>query len=502
MNQGNRNDRRHGGGHRNHHDKRRTLNFRDIGATLSGFDKLQFPKRPVKPLAVGRLLRSAAFEGLVADAKKIGNPKTVINFRMKKDRNVFGAHSVYLPLPNTDNVYDVTSSEVQVWLRKLLQVLASPTLEFPVLMHCKSGKDRTGVAVAAVLVALGYSDHYILEEFSITPRSNRSKLEKTLLDMRRQEIFSAIFIPEVVKPLVAATTITTTMTGLSGSSFDTKLASTGLPISFLDQKSSIELDVDLMGPYGYTLEQMMELAGLSVACAVYEKYSNLQKFGNVLIICGPGNNGGDGLVAARHLWHFGYRPYVVYPRKEAKTDFLKALQKQLAGLGVKIDTQMQDLNAYPLVIDSMFGFSFKGTPREPYGGIIEKINQSKSIVVCVDVPSGWHVEEGNISGKGIRNPDMLVSLTAPKVCAKQFNGRYHMLGGRFIPPGIATKYKLDLPSYPGSLQCVDISSCIPKEQGKEVTDASNETIIVMASVNPKFELGNSVSRILASSSTL
>jgi NAD(P)H-hydrate epimerase len=42
----------------------------------------------------------------------------------------------------------------------------------------------------------------------------------------------------------------------------------------------------------------MELAGLSVACAVQKEY--------VLIICGPGNNGGDGLVAARHLAHFGF----------------------------------------------------------------------------------------------------------------------------------------------------------------------------------------------------
>jgi hypothetical protein len=45
------------------------------------------------------------------------------------------------------------------------------------------------------------------------------------------------------------------------------------------------------------------------------------------------------------------------------------------------------------------------------------------------------VEEGDASGTGLR-PDMLVSLTAPKKCARHFRGRFHYLGGRFVPPAI------------------------------------------------------------------
>ena len=51
--------------------------------------------------------------------------------------------------------------------------------------------------------------------------------------------------------------------------------------------------------------QLMELAGLSVACSVAAEYS-LGAHKRVLVLAGPGNNGGDGLVAARHLHHFGY----------------------------------------------------------------------------------------------------------------------------------------------------------------------------------------------------
>ena len=60
-----------------------------------------------------------------------------------------------------------------------------------------------------------------------------------------------------------------------------------------------------MGPLGFSVDQLMELAGLSVACSVFAEYPP-SSHRRILVIAGPGNNGGDGLVAARHLYHFGY----------------------------------------------------------------------------------------------------------------------------------------------------------------------------------------------------
>ena len=65
------------------------------------------------------------------------------------------------------------------------------------------------------------------------------------------------------------------------------------------------IDEELMGPLGFSVDQLMELAGLSVACSLASEYPPASHK-RVLVIAGPGNNGGDGLVAARHLCHFGY----------------------------------------------------------------------------------------------------------------------------------------------------------------------------------------------------
>jgi len=81
--------------------------------------------------------------------------------------------------------------------------------------------------------------------------------------------------------------------------------------------------------------------------------------------------------------------------------------------------------------------------------------QSSCPVVSLDVPSGWNVEQGDVSGTGLR-PAMLVSLSLPKLCARGFQGR-HVLGGRFVPPPLAAKLNLCIPPYTGAQQWLDIT---------------------------------------------
>ncbi|KAI0495294.1 hypothetical protein KFK09_025444 [Dendrobium nobile] len=237
-------------------------------------------------------------------------------------------------------------------------------------------------------------------------------------------------------------------------------------ISYLTQKEAAEIDEILMGSLGFSVDQLMELAGLSVAASIAEVY-NSNDNGRVIVLCGPGNNGGDGLVAARHLYHFGYQPFICYPKRTAKPLY-SGLVTQLESLSIPfllVEDLPQNLSdRFDIIVDAMFGFSFHGAPRPPFDYLIQRIallndieknTRSSPAVISVDIPSGWHVEEGDINGEGII-PDMLVSLTAPKLCAKKFAGPHHFLGGRFVPPSIKDKFGLRLPAYPGTSMCVRI----------------------------------------------
>jgi len=67
--------------------------------------------------------------------------------------------------------------------------------------------------------------------------------------------------------------------------------------------------------------------------------------------------------------------------------------------------------------------------------------------------SGWDVEKGDVGGDGLQ-PNLLISLTAPKECAKFFKGQFHYLGLRVVPPALAAKFQIKLPQYPGTEQIV------------------------------------------------
>lgn len=240
------------------------------------------------------------------------------------------------------------------------------------------------------------------------------------------------------------------------SSTHTSSSSMAQSIKYLGQEEAQKIDQELFTEYGFSVDQLMELAGLSCAHAISRAYplsSLVRATPSLLVICGPGNNGGDGLVCARHLKLFGYEPSILYPKRPNKPLF-QGLTTQCEKMDIPFLSEMPEAKvidqAYNLVIDAIFGFSFAGAVREPFGSILEVLKGSTVPVASIDIPSGWDVEQGSPDGL---QPDMLISLTAPKRSAALFRGRYHFLGGRFVPRSLEERHKLHLPRYPGT-DCV------------------------------------------------
>lgn len=231
-------------------------------------------------------------------------------------------------------------------------------------------------------------------------------------------------------------------------------------MNYLSQSNAIALDQDLFNEYKFSVDQLMELAGLSVATAVARVYPP-SSYKSALVICGPGNNGGDGLVAARHMILFGYKVDVYYPKRTPKPLY-ENLLAQCEKFGVGFINNLLPPgnleNNYNILVDALFGFSFKPPVREALKPALDALISSGLPVCSVDIPSGWNVENGPESDDSLK-PDLLISLSAPKLCSKPeiLKNAKHYLGGRFLPPGIIEKYNLTLPNYPSQDQVVELS---------------------------------------------
>lgn len=237
-------------------------------------------------------------------------------------------------------------------------------------------------------------------------------------------------------------------------------------IKYLTQIEATNLDAELFSDYAFSVDQLMELAGLSVATAIAKSYPST-KYDKPIICCGPGNNGGDGLVCARHLSLFGYSPIVICP-KPGRVQLYQNLMKQCEKFEITTFNQVPSgslSSLGDLMIDAVFGFSYKPPNRSnEFAKLLNSMHRaSKDIpLISIDIPSGWNVENGDKDLEKEQldideelklpslKPECLVSLTAPKLCARYFTGKHHYLGGRFVPKSIREKYGLNLPDYPGT----------------------------------------------------
>jgi NAD(P)H-hydrate epimerase len=156
---------------------------------------------------------------------------------------------------------------------------------------------------------------------------------------------------------------------------------------------------DLMtGPYGVDLRQMMELAGARLAELARQPLGGTLAGKRIAVLAGPGNNGGGGLVAARHLTNAGAQAQVWLAADEARLGAVLAghlATLRALGLAPRI-AHVPDaarLAACDLIIDALLGYSIADAPRGLIAATIRAANAAAVPILALDLPSGLDANE-------------------------------------------------------------------------------------------------------------
>jgi hydroxyethylthiazole kinase-like uncharacterized protein yjeF len=129
--------------------------------------------------------------------------------------------------------------------------------------------------------------------------------------------------------------------------------------------------------YPDSVHELMERAGSAVAELILEDFEDATR---ITVVCGPGNNGGDGRVAARVLEEAGREMRIVEAKPEGEE---------------------KDLGEPDLIVDALFGTGFEGALRPAAAQLIEQMNAADVEIVAVDVPSGIDASTGEIAGTAV-----------------------------------------------------------------------------------------------------
>ncbi len=166
---------------------------------------------------------------------------------------------------------------------------------------------------------------------------------------------------------------------------------------------------------------LMERAALAVRDVVLLRYPNARR---ILVVCGSGNNGGDGYAAARLLNLTGRTAEVLFVGKHDHRTDQTALQAQIfqryGGRELPDDVSFK---GYDLILDALFGIGLKREVIGRYADVIGAINRVDTPVVAIDIPSGVSADTGQIMGCAVQ-ADLTVTMQYAKLGQMLYPGAY------------------------------------------------------------------------------
>ena len=190
-----------------------------------------------------------------------------------------------------------------------------------------------------------------------------------------------------------------------------------------------ELDRQAIEERGIPSIELMERAASGIAETVAGLLPRRNGKCRAAVLCGAGNNGGDGIAAARllHLWGIRVRAFLAGSYEKLTPDALE-MTRRLSECGVELepfDPDSADQRAWVLgadvCVDALFGVGLSRdiAPESPYAAAVDWMNESRATVVAADIASGVAADSGRVLGRAVR-ADRTVTFSLAK--AGQFIG--------------------------------------------------------------------------------
>ncbi len=151
--------------------------------------------------------------------------------------------------------------------------------------------------------------------------------------------------------------------------------------------------------------------------AAYSVYEEIQylctKKDRILVVCGTGNNGADGLAVARMLHIEGYNvEYLVIGNKDKATEEFKIQENINKNINIKTINEIGE--NYKIIVEGIFGIGLKRDIKEKFKELIFRINESGSMIISIDVPAGLCADSGKVMGISIK-ADLTITFGLDKI---------------------------------------------------------------------------------------
>jgi NAD(P)H-hydrate epimerase len=224
---------------------------------------------------------------------------------------------------------------------------------------------------------------------------------------------------------------------------------TSIDVPSISTRQMVEVDRLMIEEYQINLVQMMENAGRNLAELARRMLPGKIGGQRIVILCGAGNNGGGGLVAARHLHNWGAEISLVLAHDPSRLKEIPAHQLRiLQHMHLEIDEQ-PNLEKASLIIDALIGYGLNGDPRPPIAGWIELANDASRPILALDTPSGLDTTSG-IPGDPCIKATATLALALPKSGLLTTQARGYVgdlyLADISVPPELYQQMGIEVPN--------------------------------------------------------